>query len=95
MLTVDVVHDVRPVRMARNRQPAGLTDAEVHGVLRAAGASRHGLASRNYALVQLMLQAGIRVGEVATLQVGDVTLNDRSGSLRIRQGKGLKASEVR
>ena len=94
MLTIDVVRDVRPVRMARNRQPAGLTDAEVHGVLRAAGASRHGLAPRNYALVQLMLQTGIRVGEVATLQVGDVTINDRSGSLRVRQGKGLKAREV-
>ena len=94
MLTVDVVHDVRPVRTVRNRQPAGLTDPEVHSVLRAAGASRHGLAPRNYALVQLMLQTGIRVGEVATLQLGDVTLNDRSGSLRIRQGKGLKAREV-
>ncbi len=94
MLTVDVVHDVRPVRTVRNRQPAGLTDPEVHGVLRAAGASRHGLAPRNYALVQLMLQTGIRVGEVATLQLGDVTINDRSGSLRIRQGKGLKAREV-
>ncbi len=94
MLTVDVVHDVRPVRTVRNRQPAGLTDPEVHSVLRAAGASRHGLAPRNYALVQLMLQTGIRVGEVATLQLGDVTINDRSGSLRIRQGKGLKAREV-
>jgi len=94
MLTVDVVHGVRPVRTVRDRQPVGLTDPEVHGVLRAAGASRHGLAPRNYALVQLMLQTGVRVGEAATLQVGDVTINDRSGALRIRQGKGLKAREV-
>ena len=41
-----------------------------------------------------MLQAGLRVGEVATLQVADITMNDRSGSVRIRQGKGLKAREV-
>jgi site-specific recombinase XerD len=94
MLAVDVVHDVRPVRTVRNRQPAGLTDSEVHAMLRAAGASGHGLAARNYALVQLMLQTGIRIGELAMLRVCDVTVNDRSGSLRIRQGKGLKAREV-
>jgi integrase/recombinase XerC len=94
MLAVDVVHDVRPVRTVRDRQPVGLTDPEVHAMLRAAGASGHGLAARNYALVQLMLQAGIRVGELAALRIADVTINDRSGSLRIREGKGLKAREV-
>jgi integrase len=56
------------MRSTRNRQPAGLTDIEVHALLRAAGASSHGPAARNYAMVQLMLQAGLRVGEVATLQ---------------------------
>ncbi len=56
MLAIDVVSDVRPVRTARNRQPVGLTDSEVHAMLRAAGASGHGLAVRNYALMQLTLQ---------------------------------------
>ena len=41
-----------------------------------------------------MLQAGLRVSEVAPLQVADLTMSDRSGSVRIRQGKGLKAREV-
>ena len=90
----DAAGNVRPMRTTRNRQPVGLTNIEIHALLRAAGASSHGLAARNYAMVQLMLQAGLRVGEVATLQVADVTLNDRSGSVRIRQGKGLKAREV-
>jgi site-specific recombinase XerD len=93
-LAADAAHDVRPVRMARDRQPAGLTDPEIHALLRAAGASTHGLAARNYALVQLMLQAGLRVGEVAALRVADLTLGERSGSVRIRHGKGLKAREV-
>jgi len=94
MLAGDVVHDVRAVRMVRNRRPVGLTDPEVHAMLRAAGASGHGLAARNYALVQLMLQTGIRVGELAMLRVGDVTTNDRSGNVRLRHGKGLKEREV-
>jgi integrase/recombinase XerC len=72
----------------------GLTDGDVHALLRAAGASSHGLAARNYALVQLMLQAGLRVGEVTTLRIADITISDRSGSVRIRHGKGLKAREV-
>jgi site-specific recombinase XerD len=94
MLSVDAAGNVRPMRTLRNRQPVGLTDVEIHALLRAAGASSHGLAARNYALVQLMLQAGLRVGEVAALKVGDITMSDRSGSVRIRQGKGLKARDV-
>ncbi|MGH3184066.1 MAG: tyrosine-type recombinase/integrase [Streptosporangiaceae bacterium] len=93
-LSADAASNVRPMRTIRNRQPAGLTDIESHALLRAAGASSHGLATRTYALVQLMLQAGLRVGEVAALHVGDITMNDRSGCVRIRQGKGLKAREV-
>src|SRR3954452_25109880 len=76
-LNRDVTRDIRPVRMVRNRQPVGLTDAEVHALLRAAGASTHGLARRNYALVQLLVQAGLRIGEVSTLHLSDVVLRDR------------------
>lgn len=90
----DVARGLRPVRTVRNRQPAGLTDAEAHALLSAAGASSHGLATRNYALVQLMLQAGLRVGEAAALRIGDVSLHERSGIVRIRAGKGLKARDV-
>lgn len=93
-LAVDVARDVRPMRTARNHQPVGLTDIEIHALLRAAGASSHGLAARNYAMAQLMLQAGLRVGEVAALRVADITMSARSGSVRIRHGKGLKAREV-
>jgi site-specific recombinase XerD len=93
-LRADAAGNVRPMRTIRNRQPVGMTDIEIHALLRAAGASSHGLAARNYALVQLMLQAGLRIGEVAALKVSDVTTNDRSGSVRIRQGKGLRARDV-
>ncbi len=94
VLTTDVAEGIRPVRAVRDRQPVGLTDVEVHAILRAAGASSHGLAARNYAMTQLMLQAGLRIGEVAALRIADVTMNDRSGIVRIRHGKGLKAREA-
>jgi integrase/recombinase XerC len=63
-------------------------------LLRVAGESGHGLAARNYALVQLFLQSGLRVSEAAALHISDVTARDRSGLVRIRQGKGMKAREV-
>ena len=83
IVTRSVTIDVKTVRMARDRQPVGLTAAEVHGLLRAAGESSHGLARRNYALVQIMLQAGLRIGEVAAPRRGDVTLRDCGGTVRI------------
>ena len=56
--------EVKFLRIQPRMQPSALLEPEVHGLLRAAGQSPHGLAVRNYALVQLMLQTGLRVGEV-------------------------------
>ena len=90
----NVALKVKSVRVMRERRPLGLTAAEVHGLLRAAGETSHGLARRNYALVQLMLQTGLRVGEVAALRRSDIVLRDRAGTVRVRNGKGLKEREV-
>jgi site-specific recombinase XerD len=93
-VTRNVARHVKSVRMVRERRPLGLTAAQVHGLLRAAGESSHGLARRNYALVQLMLQTGLRVGEVSSLRRTDVVLRERAGTVRVRNGKGLKEREV-
>lgn len=82
------------MRTTRSSRPSGLTGPEVHSLLRLAGESGRGLATQNYAPVQLMVQAGLRVGEVAALRIADVTARERSGLVRIREGKGLKAREV-
>jgi integrase/recombinase XerC len=93
-LDADTMGHVPPMRTIRARRPDSLTDDEVQALLRTAGTSSHGLAARNYAMVQLILQAGLRVGEVATLRLSDVTMNASSGSIRVPQGTGLKAREV-
>jgi site-specific recombinase XerD len=56
----------------RRPQPAVLKCSEVLALLRAANASPHGMAKRNVALVQLLLQTGLRVSEVAALKQEDV-----------------------
>lgn len=49
---------------------------------------------RDYALLVLLLNTGLRLAEVAALQVDDVTLNGRSGEVQVRQGKSRKARAV-
>jgi integrase/recombinase XerD len=86
-IKTDIAHELKAIRVVRGRSPVGLVEPEVHMLLRAAGQSSYGLAKRNYALIQLMLQTGLRVGEVAALSIADVQIRERSGVVRIRQGK--------
>ena len=82
------------LRRQKRTQPKGLRSEEVSALLRAAGQTGHGLARRNYALLQLLLQTGLRVGEVSRLAIADCEINDRSGMVRVRAGKGGKEREV-
>lgn len=74
--------------------PKGLRDKELHALLRAAGQSPHGLGKRNYALIQLMVQTGLRVGEAADIKMEDLTIHERSGWFWISDTKGLKERKV-
>jgi len=47
-------------------------------------------AKRDVALINVMARAGLRVSEAIALKVGDVELGPRSGTLLVREGKGLK-----
>jgi len=66
----------------------------VQALLRAAGQPRRALARRNYAVVQLLLQAGLRVSEAAALRLGDLEIHERQGRVHIRGGKGNKERYV-
>lgn len=49
---------------------------------------------RNVALLQVLARAGLRISEALALTVSDLTLNERSGLLLVRQGKGRKERRV-
>lgn len=49
---------------------------------------------RNVAIVSLMVRAGLRVSEVAALELDDVSVTERKGQVVVRQGKGLKERVV-
>jgi integrase/recombinase XerC len=85
---------LRFMRKAPAQQPQALTRREVLALVHAAAQSPHRLGPRNVALIQLMLQAGLRVGEVTALTHADVRLSARAGTVHIRDGKGRKARDV-
>lgn len=88
------VENLRFMRRQSPTQPTALTKSEVHNLLRVAGQSSHGLSKRNYAIIQLMLQCGLRIGEVIKLCYRDIKLQSRSGIINIVDSKGHKSREV-
>ncbi len=74
------VSSIRP----EARQPKSLTDRDLRRFLRAVDVGGN---PRDIAMVALLSGAGLRVGELLALKVGDVTLGERSGRVVIRRGK--------
>jgi len=85
---------IKFLRRIKRTQPRALTKKDVHKLLSVTSHSSHGTQKRNYAIVQILLQTGIRVGEVVNLETRDLTLYDRSGELRIVNAKGGKERTV-
>jgi len=50
--------------------------------------------SRNKAITLMMLAVGLRVEEVADLELDDISVNSRSGNVIVRQGKRDKYREI-
>ncbi len=97
-LTKERYLEVNPARRIKlvGRQEAskreGLSDTQANALLRQAQMSRDAL--RNYAIVQMLLQTGIRLDECSRLTLEDIEFGERSGRVTIRQGKGNKARTV-
>ena len=70
----------------------GLSNAQVNALLRQTHLSRD--PARNYAIVQILLQTGVRLSECSSLTFGDINFGERGGMLRIRAGKGNKVRSV-
>lgn len=81
----------KPARRQSRPEPRWLEKAEERALL--AAVERAGV-RRDYALMQLGLQAGLRASEMAALDWSDVRPGERKGKLWVRRGKGRKEREL-
>ena len=78
---------LRPVRVDFPRAPEVLNHTDFIRFCRAVDQeSERG--KRDWAAIQLMAQAGLRIGEVADIRIGDFEIGPRKGVLLVRSGKG-------
>src|SRR5260370_8507148 len=71
----------------------GLSDTQVNALVREVRCVSGG-GGRKYAIVQLLLQTGMRLDECSHLNLEDIEFGERSGRVTIRHGKGNKARTV-
>ncbi|MFW6016116.1 MAG: tyrosine-type recombinase/integrase [bacterium] len=50
--------------------------------------------TRNIAIIEVLVNTGIRVGELVSLTLEDVSISPRKGHLTVREGKGESFREV-
>ncbi|HHY35749.1 MAG TPA: tyrosine-type recombinase/integrase [Firmicutes bacterium] len=75
----------------QRKPPKALSEQELYRLKRAV--YRAGK-PRDIAMFELLTNAGLRVGELCALRVGDVSLSERKGKVIVRRGKGNKYREV-
>lgn len=74
-----------------SRGPAWLAPRDIDKLTRAV--ERYG-AARDLAILWTLRHTGLRVAELAALEVSDITISERKGRLVVRHGKGGKYREV-
>ncbi|NIO69164.1 MAG: tyrosine-type recombinase/integrase [Anaerolineae bacterium] len=79
--------DVRPIQAPPTSRRA-LDADEIARLLEAVQAGRPSLVKRDYAIIQLLLQTGIKVGELTELQLADIELTDSRGTLTVTGNRG-------
>lgn len=81
----------KPARRQGRPEPRWLGRDEERALVAAAEQAGN---RRDVAIIQLGLNAGLRVSEMAALDWSDVTIGERKGLLVVRKGKGRKEREV-
>jgi len=84
--------NLKLVGQVQSDAPEPLSNTAINALLRAARRSRHG--KRDYAILQMLLQTGMRIGECQSLYWQDIVFKERRGTVLIRSGKGNKSRTI-
>jgi len=90
LLAEDPTGEVKGVRRAQVA-PKALNAVDLRRLLREV--HKRGK-KRDVAIVELLSNTGLRVGELAQLTLGDIELSPRKGLVTVRSGKGAKYRQV-
>jgi len=90
LLAEDPTGEVKGVRRAQVA-PKALNAVDLRRLLREV--HKRGK-KRDVAIVELLSNTGLRVGELAQLSLGDIELSPRKGLVTVRSGKGAKYRQV-
>ena len=87
--------EVRLIPILDSDPPRALAPEEVTSLLAAVQGGRPSLVKRDYAIVQLLLQTGFKLGELTGLRLSDVQLEgDGEGVLLVGEGDGNNHRQV-
>jgi site-specific recombinase XerD len=81
---------VRLIPIPEANPPRALAPEEVTSLLQAVQGGRPSLVKRDYAIIQLLIQTGIKLGELTRLRLSDV----HCGALLVGEGNGNKCRQV-
>ena len=84
--------NLKLVSQVQSDAPEPLSNTAVNALLREVRRGRHG--KRDHAIVQMLLQTGMRIGECQALHWQDITFKERTGMVFIRSGKGNKSRTI-
>jgi site-specific recombinase XerC len=72
--------------------PKALEPGQLNALLRQTTHTRY--PARNAAIIQMLVQTGLRIGECASLHFEDITFGERQGEVMVKAGKGNKSRRV-
>lgn len=89
-----VIAGLRPLSKPYLRAPDVPKRAQILKLFRMVD-TRNDRGKRDFAILQLFVQCGLRLSEVANIELGDIDISERKGILRIIAGKGDQPREIR
>ena len=89
-MSEDPTREVKGVSQVK-AAPKALARVELRHLLREV---HKGGKKRDIAIIEILANTGLRVGELAKLTLDDLEMSDRKGKLTVRSGKGAKYREL-
>lgn len=85
----EIIEDICVVKQPSILQiaPKSLSKDERCRLIREAD---RGWSKRNYAIIMVLLNTGVRLNEIVALDKDDINMSERKGTLKVRNGKGNK-----